>query len=352
MSVVVVGREGSIRDEVVQAGARLLAGQYRVVHLVTVLDASREWAIDGAPTCAHWIAAALDTGLCTAREWLRIGRALAALPVIDGLFEQGKLSYSKVRALTRVATAETEAELCELAERLPANRLPCALAAWRSRRETPEETEARQHELRSFWWRTDVDGMIAGSFRLEPAKGAALTSAVDAIVRSYRPNASADASLSLVNRWPSIVQQRADAFVRLVHGGGPALTAEVVMHVRGDGCSLDDGTPIAGSVVERIAPNGFLRAVIHDAEGRPINASGRHRHPTVRQRRVVRERDRRCVDCGSTELLDCDHVPPFEVTQRTVVDELQVRCAMCHHARHHRERVQMDSPAHESGSDA
>jgi hypothetical protein len=110
--------------------------------------------------------------------------------------------------------------------------------------------------------------------------------------------------------------------------------AEVVMHVRADGCSLDDGTPITGSVVERIAPTAFLRALIHDANSRPINASGRQRHPTARQKRVVKERDRCCVDCGSTEFLESDHDPPYEQSRRTVVDELKLRCRNCHRARH------------------
>lgn len=77
---------------------------------------------------------------------------------------------------------------------------------------------------------------------------------------------------------------------------------EVVLHVRGDGCTLDDGSPIPGSVVERVAPPAFLRALIHNAEGHPINASSRRRHPTARQKRVVKERDRHCVDCGAAAL--------------------------------------------------
>ena len=90
--------------------------------------------------------------------------------------------------------------------------------------------------------------------------------------------------------------------------------------------------------MERIAPEGFLRALIHDAEGRPINASGRHRHPTARQKRVVRERDRVCVDCGATEFLQYDHEPSYEEAHRTVVDNLKLRCRTCHRARHRKER--------------
>ena len=117
-------------------------------------------------------------------------------------------------------------------------------------------------------------------------------------------------------------------------GSGSRYVNEVVVHVRGDGATLDDGTPIAQSVVERIAPDGFIRALIHDAAGRPINASGRHRHPSARQRRVVQERDRACVDCGATQFLEYDHEPAFETTRRTLVEELRLRCWACHRARH------------------
>jgi hypothetical protein len=317
----------SLREAVVAAGVRWSSGQHELVRLVAALDESGEWAADGAATCAHWVADALDVEVCTAREWVRIGRALADLPLVDEAFAARRLSYSKVRTITRVATPDTEAELCRLAERIPASRLACSLATWQARRETPEATERRHQAGRRLGWRVDIDGMVVGSYRLPPAEAAVLHSAVDAMVRNSSPDASADA-------WPSFAQQRADALVALVRGGGGTVTTEVVVHVRGDGCTFDDGTPVTHSVVERLAPAGFLRALIHDAAGRPINASWRRRHPSARQRHVVRERDRACVDCGSTEFLECDHDPPFEQSRRTVVDELSLRCPSCHHRRH------------------
>ena len=112
------------------------------------------------------------------------------------------------------------------------------------------------------------------------------------------------------------------------------MTTEVVLHVGGDGCTLDDGTPISGSIVERLVPESFISAVIHDADSRPINASGRQRHPTRRQRRVVKERDRTCVDCDGSVLLQYDHVPDYDLSNRTLIDELELRCAPCHQRRH------------------
>jgi hypothetical protein len=302
-----------------------------LVGLVAELDESHEWVLDGSPTCAHWVADALDIEVCTAREWLRIGRALAELDEIDEAFAQGRLSYSKVRALTRVATVETQSELCGLAEHVPAGRLACALAAWQARRETPAETEARQHQARGLGWRPDVDGTGVGWFRFAPEDLAALTAAIDAWVRRNRPDASAGASGT---RWPSLAQQRADALIALIRGGGGAIATEVILHVRGDGCTLDDGTPIPDTIVERLAPQSFLRALIHDAERRPINASGRRRHPSTRQKRVVHERDRACRDCGATDLLEYDHEPDYEHSHQTIVDELWSRCWTYHYRRH------------------
>ena len=147
---------------------------------------------------------------------------------------------------------------------------------------------------------------------------------------------SGDASDVLV--WPSVAQQRADALVEILRGGGVGVSTEVVLHVRADGCTLDDGTPVAESVVERLAPDSFLRVLVHDAASRPVNASGKRRHPSARQRRLVRERDRVCVDCGVSELLEYDHQPDYEITHRTVVEELCLRCRDCHRARHERMR--------------
>ena len=136
-------------------------------------------------------------------------------------------------------------------------------------------------------------------------------------------------------RIPSLTQQRADAFVALLLGCDIDLTTEVVLHVRGDGITFDDGTPTTSHAVLRQLDETFIRLLIHDAERRPINASRRQRHATTRQKRVVMEtHGHECVDCQSTDLLELDHNPAFQQTRHTVVEELEPRCAPCHRARH------------------
>ena len=178
----------SLRDQVAACGNQWAAAQHQLVHLVVALDDSGEWQGCGFPTCAHWVASALDIEVSTVREWLRIGRKLSALPAIAAAYATGALSYSKVRSLTRVATADNEVDLCEIARRVPAGRLAHALAAWLARNETPAETEARHLGARRMSWRLEPDGMIVGNFSLPPLAAAPVTAAIDMELVRSRPS--------------------------------------------------------------------------------------------------------------------------------------------------------------------
>lgn len=324
--------QASASAALVRLGRALTATHHEIVHRAADLQVSGEWQ-RMATSAARWIAEALDVHLGTAREWIRIGLALRHLPLIEQGFADGSLSYAKVRTLTRIATPDNEGALLPIAEAETAQGLGRALAHWSNQNEPSPTRDARHHRDRKVSWWVQPDGMIAGLFRLPPLLGGHVTAAIEATVtaRASRPRdgASADAP-----RLPSLGQQRADALVDVITGGGTAITTEVVLHVRGDGCSLDDGTPITESAAARQVPTSLIRALIHDAEGRPVNASSRRRHPSSRQKRVVRERDGACVDCGSTELLEYDHVPEYATSGHTVMDELALRCAPCHRRRH------------------
>ncbi|MFT5202747.1 MAG: 5-methylcytosine-specific restriction endonuclease McrA [Candidatus Aldehydirespiratoraceae bacterium] len=302
----------------------------RIVRLASAFADSPEWVVGGWPTAANALSAIADVEASTAREWIRIGRQLLALPASADAFDRGDLSYSKLRTLSRVATSANEAELLEIALRTPAGELGRALAAWMNRNSEPEELDSHHQRQRSITERVEPDGMTSVTMRLPPLVAAAWSAALTVeVMRTTRRPAHASA-----DPWPTLAQQKVDALRTLLGRDGGGLVIEVVLHIRADGCTLDDGTPIPDSVVERVAPTSFLRALIHDAEGRPINASGRQRHPSTRQKRVVKEREPACRDCGRTDLLQFDHVPPFEQTLHTVVEELEVRCSPCHRKRH------------------
>ncbi len=314
-----------LTDELVAVARDWAECQYRLVILAAAFADSTEWVAD-ASTAADWLAGVADVEPCTAREWIRIGRRLAELPALADAFATGRVSYSKVRTLTRVATADNETELLAIAVDVPAAELGRALALWLRDHTDPAALEAHQQALRSIRWRTEADGMVVFTLRLTPLLAGILIAALTRIVMRTRPRPGDD--------WPSTTQQYADGFEEILAKGAGRVVTEVVVHVRGDGCTLDDGTPVAESVVERIAPESLLRAMIHDAESNPVDVSNRRRHPTTRQKRLVKERDRTCRDCGRADLLHYDHVPGFEQSGHTITTELELRCAPCHHKRH------------------
>ena len=122
-----------------------------------------------------------------ARAHVRVARRLAELPVVRATFATGELSYSKVRALTRIATPSSETELVQVARHATAAHLDRIARARRSvdRLAEAEQTE-RRHEARhvhTFW---DDDGSLVVTARLAPEEGALFLQALDAAGHSLR----------------------------------------------------------------------------------------------------------------------------------------------------------------------
>src|SRR6185436_3759908 len=104
-----------LADEIARVAAHLDAATHRLLGCIRRFDESGEWGRQGAISCAHWLSWRIGLDLGTAREKVRVARALGALPRMDETLRGGRLSYAKVRAMTRVATAENEDRLLEIA---------------------------------------------------------------------------------------------------------------------------------------------------------------------------------------------------------------------------------------------
>ena len=313
---------------VLAAGRVLHAGRVELLTALVPFDRDGRWAFSGARTCAHWIADRLGVHVGTAREWLRVAHALAVLPVVADAFAAGRLSYATVRTLTRVAVdhPDRERELLDLVADVAVSDVGRALADWCNPHEDPDPRDRRRKEQTRLRVRVEPDGMATLTLRA-PALDVG------------RVHAAVDARVMQGIRWddggfPPLGAQRALALIDVCTAGGATVDTEVIVHVRADGCTLHDGTPLADHAVAGLVDTAFIRALIHDTDGRPIDATGRRRHPSTRQARVVDERVPVCVDCGTRDLLEYDHDPDYAVTRRTVIDELTRRCAPCHRRRH------------------
>ena len=242
-----------LADRLRRAASLWARSQNELVTLAADFADSGEWALDGSPTAAHWLAAAADVETCTTREWIRVGRALRQLPATADAFARREISYAKVRTLTRLATPDNEAQLLDIAATIPANHLARALARWLNRTSDPAALEEHQHRRRSVTRRTEPDGMTVYTCRLPPLDAGHLDAALTTRIMRSKPRPGPN------DEWPTLAQQHADALVGLLREGTGHTITEIVLHVRGDGATLDDGTPIPGTAIERIAPEAFLR---------------------------------------------------------------------------------------------
>jgi hypothetical protein len=180
-----------VEAEIVELSSQLTAATSRLLTLLGEFDAADGWREWGMRSTAHWLSWQCGVGLTAGREQVRVARALRTLPVVAAEFAAGRLSYSKVRAISRVATTETEATLVEWALHATAAQLDRLVAAQRRVARTAD-VRAR-HDARHLTWRWDDDGSLVGSFRLPPEQAAVRLQALEAAKREL-PSAVVPAS--------------------------------------------------------------------------------------------------------------------------------------------------------------
>jgi hypothetical protein len=213
-------------DEIAELSAHLDAATARLLDLIRAFDARGGWNT-GFRSCAAWLSWRVGLDLGAARERVRVARALGTLPLFAQALARGELSYSKVRALTRVATPETEARLLGVGRAGTAAHVERIVRGWRCVDRRAEAREAaRRHASRALHVYHDEDGMVILRGRLEPEVGAlllqALAAARESLYQRTRERAAAaagpgDVSAEMFTR----AQQQADAL---------ALLAETALH--------------------------------------------------------------------------------------------------------------------------
>src|SRR6266576_322606 len=166
-----------LEAQICELAGHLAAATCRFLVLLADFDARRGWASWEMNSCAQWLSWKCQMSSGTAREHVRVARALRDLPVIRARFAAATLSYAKVRALTRIATPATEAGLAELAGPMTANQLERFA---RAHRQVTRADDADARVRRRLVWRFEEDGSLSGTFRLPPLAGAVLLKALRA----------------------------------------------------------------------------------------------------------------------------------------------------------------------------
>ena len=155
-------------EQIAELSAHLDAATARLLDLIREFDAREGWS-NGFRSCAAWLAWKVGLDLGAARERVRVARALGALPRLAGALAYGELSYSKVRALTRVATPETEERLLAFGKTGTAVHVERLVRGWRQVDRQAEAREtARRHASRALHVYQDEDGTVVVRGRLTP----------------------------------------------------------------------------------------------------------------------------------------------------------------------------------------
>jgi len=301
-----------LEAQICELAGHLAAATCQFLVLLADFDARRGWASWEMNSCAQWLSWKCQMSSGTAREHVRVARALRDLPVIRAEFAAARLSYAKVRALTRIATAATEAGLAELAGPMTGNQLERFA---RAHRQVSQADDAAARVRRRLTWRFEEDGSLSGSFRLPPLHGAVLLRALRAACGDlqFGPG-SADGGVS------------AETPARVP--GDPADPAR--RHV-------EDGPAISLTTVQMLVCTAALSWMRHGRDG-ILTLGRRRRRPSSVIRRAARERDNcRCRFPGcESRRVDLHHIQHWVNGGRTDLDNLVSLCPYHHKAVHDR----------------
>ncbi|MCC6810419.1 MAG: DUF222 domain-containing protein [Deltaproteobacteria bacterium] len=322
----------ALDSEIAALGAEFTAITHRLLVKIREFDEREVFASMAYLSTAHYLNYRLGLSLPTAREKVRVAHAIAKLPKIDAAFASGALSYSKVRALTRIATPEKEEELLMVAKEISAAALEKVVRGVR-RVETLESAEKRE-EARSLTCFFDDDGMFVMQGRFLPDEGAMIMKMLEAVPspkeRMPAGKRLADALVRVSEEALSGARSEASSADRVqvvVH-----VDAEVLTHDALDGRAEIEGVGVSAEVSRRLACDASIVTMTHDKDGNVVNIGRKTRVISTPLRRKLKERDGTCRFPGCTNTFtDGHHVEHWSQGGATTLENLVSLCR-----RHHR----------------
>lgn len=336
-----------LADEITTLAAHIHAATCRWLLLVAEFDRREGWGDEGCKTCADWISWKCGLAPGAAREHVRVARRLEEMPVVQAVFARGELSYSKVRALTRVEDVADEDELVELARHATGAQLERLVRAYR-RVLSAEDGAGRAWDERSLSWSFDDDGAVVLRGRLPAEQGALVIAALEA-AREQLPQATMDAED--VSAETSGRVRNADALAAIAETsleacpqGGTADRYQVVVHVdaaslsssdQAGRCEVGPGVPLSSEAARRLTCDSSLVRVI-ERDGRPLSVGRRTRSIPPPLRRALNCRDGGCrfPGCAQTRRVDAHHIQHWAHGGRTELDNLVQLCRYHHRLLH------------------
>ena len=362
----------ALESQITELAGHLNAANHRLLTLIAEFDRRKGWAASVTQSCAHWLNWKCGIDLGAAREKVRVARALESLPRISAAMERGELSYSKVRAITRVADAATEELLLSIALHGTAYHVERTVRCFRRAQQAEElSREARQQATRALTCCHDEDGSLIVKASLPAEVGAlflkALDSAMEAAYQEQRVSAETPAAPAQSARsagaaatdsptpgdQPTRSVRRADALARiaesfLAHGAQVLASGErhhLVVHVDAqtlrEGCAgrceHEDGPSLAVDTARRLGCDASVVTVVEDENGEPLNVGRKTRTIPPAIRRALHARDKegcRFPGCTNKHYVDGHHIQHWANGGETRLSNLVLLCRFHHRQVH------------------
>ena len=316
----------AIESEIATLSAQIDAAEHRLLTLVRALDARQRHRDHGLPSMAAWLTWRVGLGPVAAREKVRVAKALGTLPQIDAAFAKAEVSYSKVRAMTRIATPESEGRLLHMAKNASASQLETICRG-------VEQVTGKTADGQARWVKVIPckDGMVRIEARLHADEAGLVIKAIEAAMEEEPAEARPDGLLRVADAF--LAGQRPD-------GRPGAERHQLVVCVREDplmpggvSAEAEAAGQVAPETLRRLACDTNVTAVTVDADGTPLDVGRKARVVPPAMRRAIVARDRCCrfPGCRNQRWVDAHHIEHWVDGGATRADNLILLCT-----RHHR----------------
>jgi hypothetical protein len=348
-----------LASQITELAGHLNAANHRWLMLIGEFDRRNGWSDWGTQSCAHWLNWKCGIDMGAAREKVRVAHALESLPKISAAMARGELSYSKARAMTRVATPATEDYLLMIARHGTAQHVEEVVRHFRNALDAEElAKEARQQKQRALTYSYDDDGSLILKARLPAEIGAVFIKALEAAMQSVPPNEE-DVAAEVIQindqkRFKKVPRrvQRADAIGVLaesfLQNGAEELSGgdkhQVVIHVSAETlqgksagrCELEDGPGVSAETCRRHACDCSLVHIIEDEDGTPLDIGRKTRTIPPSIRRALNSRDKGCrfPGCCNKNFVDGHHIKHWANGGETKLSNLVSLCRFHHRLVH------------------